>query len=130
MNELMAERIARNDAAFRRANEGIADTAYEFDVGDQRIPFICECADRDCNEIVQLSVAEYESIRADSTHFMNVPGHQVAAQGWGVVVAENDRFVVVEKIGRAGEVVERLDERQAAGDKERASSDRSGRSER
>lgn len=121
VDELLAERIARNDAAFRTANEGIAETAYEFDVGEQLIPFICECADRGCSEIVRLSADEYEAIRADSTHFMNAIGHQVAAQGWGVVVGENDRFVVVEKIGRAAEVVERLDERQHVGDEEHVS---------
>ncbi|MBA2360988.1 MAG: hypothetical protein H0V79_08670 [Actinobacteria bacterium] len=45
------------------------------------LPVIYECADPTCQDILRLSVQQYEEIRANSRHFLNVPGHQVAAQG-------------------------------------------------
>jgi hypothetical protein len=110
MDELTQERIARNDATFRAANERIAESAVEHEMGE-RIPFICECADPNCTQIVRLSLHEYEAIRKHSRHFLNVPGHQVAAGPVVQVVADKEDFVVVEKLAHAGEVAERLDER-------------------
>jgi hypothetical protein len=52
-----------------------------------------------------------------------VPGHQTAAQGFGVVVEERDGYLVVEKVGRAGEVAEALDERTADPDLDQAASE-------
>ncbi len=109
-DEVTQERIARNDAIFRSANERIRETAEEYDITEQ-VPFFCECADGECRQLVQLSLREYESVRADSRDFLNAPGHEAAAQGAAVVVDGNERYVVVKKIERAGEVAEELDER-------------------
>jgi hypothetical protein len=117
MNELTQERIARNDATFRSANERIAESAVEYEMGE-RIPFICECADTECTQIVQLSLHEYEAVRQHSRHFLNAPGHQVAAGPVVQVVADKKDFVVVEKLAHAGEVAERLDERNSQGSDE------------
>ena len=106
---LRQERIARNDATFRDANERIRDKAEAHNVDP--IPFICECADPSCTAIVQLTIEQYEEIRADPRHFLNVPGHEIAAQGYGEVVATRDGYVIVRKLGHAGDVVEDLDER-------------------
>lgn len=108
----MEERIARNDVAFREANERIGAAAGLYDLHTP-IPFICECADPTCTEIVTLKLEEYEEIRADSRRFLNIPGHEKAAQGAAVVVTERDGYVIVEKVGHAGEVAEALDERDA-----------------
>lgn len=121
MDRLMEERIARNQATFREANERINAAAGAYDVA-MRVPFICECADPTCSEVVRLELSEYGEIRADSRRFLNVPGHQAAAQGAGVVVEERDGYVIVEKIGHAGEVAEALDERTAR-DLDQAASD-------
>jgi hypothetical protein len=102
-----AERIARNDATFRTANEGIADAAEEHGV-DGAIPFICECAERTCTKIVRLTPDDYGEVRSDPRWFLNAPGHEVAARGWGEVVAERDGYVIVQKLGRAAEVVTEL----------------------
>ena len=110
MDRLVEERIALNNATFRNANERIGAAAGIYDV-DMPVPFICECADRDCSEIVRLDLDDYEEIRADARHFLNAPGHHVAAQGAAVVVAERDGYVIVEKVGHAGDIVESLDER-------------------
>jgi len=108
---LTQERVARNDALFRESNEKIADVAESIETDLPRVPFICECADRACTQIVRMTLEEYEEVRSDPRTFVNVPGHQVAAQGAGVVVEERERYNIVRKIGHAGDVVERLDER-------------------
>jgi hypothetical protein len=105
---LSAERIGRNDAIFRKANEAIAEAADDAEV-DEQVPFICECADPACTEIIRMSVEEYSEIRSDPRHFLNAPGHQGASQGWGQVIEEGDGYVVVAKIGPAGEVAEQLE---------------------
>jgi hypothetical protein len=107
--KLSAERVARNDAAFRSANEHVEQAAEE--AGVELVPFICECADPTCMEIVNLTLAEYELVRSDSRRFLKVPGHEANAGGWARVVDRNDRFVTVEKIGEAAEIAEQLDER-------------------
>jgi hypothetical protein len=110
----VAERVAVNQARFREANEDINSIAQRADL--PRIPFVCECANPRCAEIVRLSRADYEAIRADGRRFLNVPGHEAAALGWAVVVDRGPGFVVVEKIGDAGEITEALDPRRESGD--------------
>jgi hypothetical protein len=112
MDRLMAERIARNEATFRDANERIGAAAGLYEA-ENRVPFVCECADPTCTEIVSLELNEYEEIRANSRRFFNVPGHEDASQGAAVVVTQGDGYVIVEKTGHAGDVVEALDERSA-----------------
>ncbi len=107
-DEVTQERVARNDAAFREANERIREAAERYHA-DFAVPFICECAAEDCSAIVQLSLDEYEDIRSDSHRFFNAPGHESAARGKATVIGRNDRYVVVEKTGLAGEIVEELD---------------------
>lgn len=102
------ERIARNDAIFREANEGIGEAAEEHQFAT-RIPFICECADPSCREIIRLTLDEYKQLRSDPRHFVNVPGHEATAHGWVEVVARTDGHATVEKLGKAGEIAEELE---------------------
>ena len=104
------ERIVRNDAIFREANERIREAAEEHLEGDDRVPFLCECADPDCHEIVHLELAEYQLIRSDPRLFVNVVGHQASSQGWAEAVAGRDGHLIVEKIGPAGDLAEELED--------------------
>jgi hypothetical protein len=101
----VAERVARNDDAFRTANERIEEAAEGV---VERAPFLCECADTTCTEVIMLDLQEYEHVREDVRRFINVPGHEASAQGWAEVVERHDGFVVVEKVGDAGRLVEEL----------------------
>jgi len=104
------ERVAFNDDIFRKANEDIHSQAEMLAPEDfERLPFICECAEETCSEVLQVPATEYERIRSDPRLFLNAPGHDVAAHGWGAVVERHDGYVVVEKLGRAGDIVEMLD---------------------
>jgi hypothetical protein len=108
--EVTAERVAKNNSIFREANEGIQDAARRYSVSGD-VPFLCECTEPACVEILRLELAEYEAIRATPTHFIYAPGHSSAAQGWATVVEQRDGYDVVEKVGAAADVVETLDPR-------------------
>lgn len=110
MDRFLQERIARNDATFRHANERISAAAGAYRM-DTPVPFLCECADPTCSEVVRLKLDDYEEIRADSRHFLNIPGHQEADGATEVVVAKRDGYVIVEKTGYAAEAAKALDER-------------------
>jgi hypothetical protein len=103
-----AERVARNDATFRAANEKIRAAAETFAATVERVPFICECAEERCVEVVRLDLEQYREIRSNRRWFLNVPGHEGAARGWAEVVATREAYVIVEKLGLAGELAEEL----------------------
>lgn len=102
---LTQERIAENQSRFREANERIESAADKMALVGP-VPFICECSEVTCTEIVRFSIEGYEEIRDDPRLFFCAPGHQAIAvsAGAGVVVGEGDGYVLVEKIGVAGEV--------------------------
>jgi hypothetical protein len=100
-----AERIARNDATFREANERIKKAAESVGVTDETVPFICECADPGCHDLVGLTLPQYAEVREKPTLFLNVPGHEASARGWAQVVEERDGYVIVAKVGVAADVV-------------------------
>jgi hypothetical protein len=99
------ERIARNEGAFRRINEAIEAGRV---TRDGLVGFVCECSQLGCNEIVQLTIGEYEAVRADSRRFLVACGHEGAAED---VVECHRRFHVVVKCGEAGDRAERSDPR-------------------
>ena len=102
------EALHENDL-FREANEGIREAAEDHLEGGEQVPFLCECADENCRELVQLTLAEYQSIRSDPRLFVNVAGHQASAHGWAEAIASRDGHVVVEKVGPAGDLAEELE---------------------
>jgi hypothetical protein len=109
-----AERIGRNDSIFRQANERINEAAGWLQIEEptpteEPTPFLCECADMACHELVVMSLDEYSKLRRDPRHFLNVPGHQASSQGWARVIGKHDAYFVVEKIGPAGDVAEQLE---------------------
>jgi hypothetical protein len=100
--------MARNEALFREVNERVADVSRERD-GAAGIDFLCECADDACKAAITLKRSEYEAVRSDPRQFVIVPGHVVA--DIELVLSEGDRYAVVRKTGRAGELVEAIDPR-------------------
>jgi hypothetical protein len=106
-----AERKASNESTFRLANEKLEERATAM-VGREDaspIPFLCECPRQDCTQVVLVTLAEYESVRAEPRRGLAVPGHE--DYEIECVIERNERFAVTEKFGRAGEVQERLDPR-------------------
>ena len=99
--------MAENENLFRRVNERVEDQAT---ADEDRVEFVCECADVDCHERVLLTLAAYEDVRAAPNRFVVKAGHErleverVLDQGFG--------YLVVEKLGPAGEVAAEDDPRQ------------------
>jgi len=70
----------------------------------------CECADLGCIQMIEMTLAEYEDLRKESNRFAVLPGHVLPDVER--VVSENDRFVVVAKLGDGERVAEELDPRE------------------
>lgn len=104
--EPMKVRIGKNEAIFRSANERIELEAEAIGAVGGTVPFVCECPDPSCTDLVELTLLEYEDVRAGPTRFFCVPGHEAVAvqASAAVVVEERENVVIGEKIGIAGEV--------------------------
>jgi hypothetical protein len=105
---LSARRAAENEARFRQANEKIAERAVELGQPDQPTPYLCECEAEACTTIVRLTMDEYESVRNGARQFVLAPGHEEEADH---VLAEHERFTLVEKTGEEGRRAQALDPR-------------------
>ena len=104
------KRIAKNEALFRGVNEKVREVKAELPPEtDRPVDFMCECGVDDCVEQVAVTVAEYERVRAEPTHFFVKPGHEVP--GVEVVVDRSDRFLVVEKYEEEAQVARETDPR-------------------
>ncbi len=101
--------MARNEALFRQVNERIEEVNQK--VGDDSFSdFLCECGDDDCTAPVSLTLAEYERIRSDPTHFVIANGHEKV--DLEQVIDKNERYSVVEKFaGEAGRIAVETDPR-------------------
>jgi hypothetical protein len=108
--EHRADRLARNEALFREANERIEDRVEDVeDNPDTRAPFLCECPEVDCAERVALTLREYERVRSEPTWFLVAPGHEhLEVED---VIERHETFLLVRKRGKAGQVARELDER-------------------
>ena len=74
--EVHDERAARNEALFRRVNERVEEVNRGVRVDPRDADFFCECAEVECMEKIRMTLPEYESVRAVSTHFAVKPGHE------------------------------------------------------
>ena len=105
------ERKALNEGTFRDANEQIEQKAVEL-VGvedEQFVPFLCECPQMDCIQVALLTLKEYQNVRSGGRQGLAVLGHEDPTIER--VLERDERFVMTEKFGRAGEVHARNDDR-------------------
>ena len=98
------ERVAANEATFRKANREIRARAAEIGVDDS-IPFICECHQESCTEILLLTPDQYTRVRGSATCFFIVPGH-VAPSTEAVIESRGHYEVVEKKTDAARKIVE------------------------
>ena len=108
MEKELQHRIAANEDAFREVNEGIARGQWP---GEQDAPlaFRCECARLGCNDLVEVTIRKYESVRRHPRRFLVVTGHELP--DLEKVVESGAGYLVVEKNDDAGESAESLDPR-------------------
>ena len=86
--------MALNEAASREINEEI-ERVHQDDPPGRRMKIACECALKTCNEVIEITVAEYQDVRSDPRQFAIVPDHFIG--DIERIVFENDRFAVVAK---------------------------------
>jgi hypothetical protein len=98
-------RVARNEALFREVNERIKDVAQDAEM----LILLCECGDLECRDVLEMTPSEYEGIRAEGELFLLIPGHEDLTLER--VIEPRDRFLVVEKLGEAGDTARDLDPR-------------------
>jgi hypothetical protein len=101
------EKRAENEATFREANEAIRQAERELGPPLERVPYLCECDDMGCREVIPLTAPEYERVRADGATFVIVRGHS----SQGDVLEEHESHLVVRKPNAGGQVARALDPR-------------------
>lgn len=106
-------RLAENEVVFRAANEAVKEVADDFVAhgGKATFTFFCECSDANCAAQLDLTLTEYERVRAHATRFVVVDGHEEIEVER--VVDRRPRFTVVEKIGPSRAIAEASDPRSA-----------------
>jgi hypothetical protein len=99
MNESTNERqarLGRNESVFRAVNDQIDRLNETFgSVADTEVAILCECGDMSCAEQIQILHTEYARVRADSTLFVLLPGHEDLTVE--VVVERESAYAVVRK---------------------------------
>ena len=99
------EREARQQTQTRVVNEWIERANESIGLHPGTDPFRCECGDGSCEHAIELTRAEYESVRASATRFAIAANHEHPGDR---VVAEHERYTVVEKIlGRGSSLAHR-----------------------
>ena len=105
-DESTEARVGHNESIFREINERVEEIGTAVDGPTQ---FLCECYRTDCTERLNVPVETYEQVRSRSRHFVVVPGHERLE--YERVVDQGDGWLVITKIGVAGEVAEEEDPR-------------------
>ena len=100
------QRVAMNEATFRKVNEGM-------EVGQDPsglLTFVCECGRLGCSKLIQLTRPEYEAVRSNPRRFAIIDGHEILEAE--AIVERHERYLVVEKGGEPeAEIVENTDPR-------------------
>lgn len=103
------ELIARNEVVARSVNEAIQNGRV---TRDGTSPFVCECGQLGCNAVVEMTLADYEAVRAYPRRFVLVAGHEAH---FDEVIDEGDDYEVVVKQGAPGRLAEENDPRAEGG---------------
>lgn len=88
-------RVGVNEVLFREVNERIERVSEALQVTNERLAILCECGDESCTERVEVSLPDYERVRADGALFLIRPGHETVDVE--DVVEETPAFHVVRK---------------------------------
>jgi hypothetical protein len=96
------EKVARNERLFQEVNRQIEK--LEESLGQpERLTILCECSKKHCLDTLDVEPAVYQRVRSRPLLFFVVPGHEDLEVER--VVEQTRTFLVVEKVGRAAEVI-------------------------
>jgi hypothetical protein len=100
-------RAAQNEDLFRRLNERLralsAHDRFVRGAPPGRERFVCECSQKRCTRVIELSEVEYASVRSVSRRFCVYPDASHTEPELEHVVERTERYWVVEKHGDAGD---------------------------
>jgi len=104
-DEAEAIRKARNEIQLRKLNERIEEDRLR--VQPSLSEWICECWDETCGLPVKLTIAEYEAVRAEPTHFFVAPSEEHLSPDIEYIVRQEPRYWVIAKKGVGAEMSRR-----------------------
>jgi hypothetical protein len=104
MSSLWEQRAARNESLFREVNENIARLEARHGATTAEPVFLCECANADCTDHLSVEPEVYARVREQPRQFLVLPSHEDPQLER--VVERQRGYLIVEKIGVAGEVAE------------------------
>ena len=110
MSEDQARRVGLNESIFRQVNEQIESLNRDLGTGGASLTVICECADGECTERVEIQISAYERARADPRCYIIVSGHELPEYE-AVVESGNGYDVVRKRDGAAAALAEETDPR-------------------
>lgn len=99
-------RLPMNSSVHRMMNERREAGAPFAAAGSLRCE--CECHRAECGKNFEMTVAEYESVRAGAKQFVVAPDHQLAED---VLVSATAAYRVIEKVGDSGRIAQALNPR-------------------
>jgi hypothetical protein len=108
MDEGQSERTARNQSLFRQINEEVARLNAVFAQLSPYGTWVCECADTSCVQSIEMTLGEYEKVRAGPARFAVYAADEHVADEAELVVEKTDRYWIVQKVGHAGAVAVEL----------------------
>ena len=112
-------RAARNQALYREVNERLETLNEAFEsVLDAGSASVCECADVNRTATMELTLGEYEALRAHPNRFAVLPRH--ALPKVEAIVEDHGRFVVVEKLGLGASFAVETDPRRSEASSQRS----------
>jgi hypothetical protein len=94
-HEPEAERAARTQSAFREVNEHIEQLNKGVEPAGGLMQLVCECADVNCVEQLEMPTSDYDAIREHPNRFFVAVGH--VYPDVEQVVAQQNGYVVVKK---------------------------------
>ena len=104
-------RKAANEAIFREVNESIESLQRQFTVSEGTVAMlICECDRIDCLDRLETTIGTYERVRADSSLFLVVPGHEDPAVE-DIVDSGGGYLIVRKHLGEPRQIAEATDPR-------------------
>lgn len=102
-----ARRAGRREANLRTLNERIVQGQEQIALQlDSPLTVLCECADPTCDETIELSIDQFESLREHDTRFIVIDGHVL--RDVEDIVARGEEWILVEKRGEAAKEARRI----------------------
>jgi hypothetical protein len=105
------ERAAQNQALFREVNERVGELTETLNRATLRNDWVCECANTECFQPIEMSIDEYQAIRQHPARFAVFPDETHVYPEAERIVERDDRYWTVEKFELAGRIATELDPR-------------------